>query len=204
MKQWLNEVGDWLNYVKDYKESKSNEEITDGTIIELNKKIKKLQKDIKDREYIAKEKDNLLALKEKRIEALNNKISSYVKRNDELRSIIETQYKENAELRRNLGTTMKANNELQEKLRITEKARRKNAGAIGGLKAKINELKTDLERANQKITWLKTNQKAPTKEEIIAYETRMKEVDFLISYFQVLLFCRVIQYNIASKVVHFK
>lgn len=163
MKQWLNGVGEWLNYVRNYKESKNNEDITDGTIVELNKKIKKQQKDIKDREYIAKEKDSLIALKEKRIEAMGNKISSYAKRNDELRSIVETQYKENAE--------------LIEKLEQKELARRKNAGAIGGLKAKINELKTDLERANQKITWLKTNQKAPTKEEILAYEMRMKEVE---------------------------
>ena len=163
MKQWLNGVGDWLNYVRNYKESKDNEDITDGTIVELNKKIKKLQKDIKDREYISREKDSLIELREKRIDALNNKISSYVKRNDELRSIIETQYKENEE--------------LKEKLEQKELARRKNAGAIGGLKAKINELNNDLEKANQKITWLKTNQKAPSKEEIIAYETRMKEVE---------------------------
>ena len=39
------------------------------------------------------------------------------------------------------------------------------------------ELKQDLERANQKIKWLKTNQKAPSKEEIIAYETRQREVE---------------------------
>ena len=163
MKQWYIGVCDWLNYVRNYKESKNNEDITDGTIVELNKKIKKLQKEAKDREYIATEKDNLLALKEKRIEAMGNKISNYAKRNDELRSVIETQYKENEK--------------LQEKVKEKELARRKNAGAIGGLKAKINELKQDLERANQKITWLKTNQKAPTKEEIIAYEMRMKEVE---------------------------
>ena len=116
MKQWLNGVGEWLNYVRNYKESKSNEDITDGTIVELNKKINKLQKDVKDREYIAKEKDNLLLLKEKRIEAMGNKISGYAKRNDELRSIIETQYKENAE--------------LTEKIKEKELARRKNAGEL--------------------------------------------------------------------------
>lgn len=115
MKKWLNGVGDWLNYVRNYKESKNNEDITDGTIVELNKKIKKLQKELKDREYIAKEKDNLLLLKEKRIEAMGNKISNYAKRNDELRSIIETQYKENEK--------------LQEKIKEKELARRKNAGA---------------------------------------------------------------------------
>ena len=163
MKQWYVGVCDWLNYVRNYKEAKSNEEITDAEKVEQNKKIKKLQKELKDREYIAKEKDNLLALKEKRIEAMGNKISSYAKRNDELRSV--------------LNITMEENDKLKALVKEKEKARRRNAGAIGGLKAKINELKQDLERANQKITWLKTNQKAPTKEEILAYEMRMKEVE---------------------------
>lgn len=170
MKQWYDGVCDWLNYVRNYKESKNNEDITDGTIVELNKKIAKLKNEKKQLSYIGKEKDNLLELKEKRIEAMGNKISNYAKRNDELRSIIETQYKENEK--------------LKEKLEQKELARRRNAGAIGGLKAtitkhekKIADLEKELERANQKINWLKTNQKAPTKEEILAYEMRMKEVE---------------------------
>ena len=153
----------WLNYVRNYKESKTNEDITDGTIVELNKKIKKLQKDIKDREYIAREKDSLLELKDKRIEAMGNKISSYAKRNDELRSVIETQYKENEK--------------LQEKVKEKELARRKNAGAIGGLKAKINELKQQLVKANHIIKFYKTHQKSPTLEEIKAYELGHREVE---------------------------
>lgn len=170
MKKWLNGVGDWLNYVRNYKVNKDNDDISVAVIRDLNLRIEKLKKELKDREYIATEKDNLLALKEKRIESMGNKISNYAKRNDELRSVIETQYKENEK--------------LQEKIKEKELARRKNAGAIGGLKAKINLLNTniihlckDLERANQRITWLKTNQKAPTKEEILAYEMRMKEVE---------------------------
>ena len=152
----------WLNYIRDYKDNKdlSGENLKEK---ELNEKIEKLKKELKDREYIATEKDNLIALKDKRIEAMGNKISNYAKRNDELRSVVETQYKENEK--------------LQEKVKEKELARRKNAGAIGGLKAENNKLKQDLERANQKITWLKTNQKAPTKEEIIAYETRQREVE---------------------------
>ena len=62
-------------------------------------------------------------------------------------------------------------------LNAKEEQRRKAAGQVGGLKATITKLTKELERANQKINWLKTNQKAPTKEEIIAYETRMKEVE---------------------------
>jgi chromosome segregation ATPase len=145
----------WLNYIRDYKDNKD--------LSGENLKEKELQDRIDKLTTNSKEKDNLLALRNQRIDVLNQEITDLKQRNDELR--------------RNLNTTMKENDKLQEKVEEKEKARRKNAGAIGGLKAKINELKQDLERANQKITWLKTNQKAPTKEEIIAYETRQKEVE---------------------------
>ena len=163
MKQWYVGVCDWLNYVRNYKEAKSNEEITDGEKIELNKKIKKLQKELKDREYIAKEKDSLLELKEKRIEAMGNKISNYAKRNDELRSILKTQYKENEK--------------LKQRLEQKEAARRRNAGAIGGYKAKINELEEQLMKAEHTINFYKTHQKSPTLEEIKAYELGHREVE---------------------------
>lgn len=145
----------WLNYIRDYKDNKD--------LLGENTLEKELREEIEKLKANSKEKDNLLALRNQRIDVLNQEITDLKQRNDELR--------------RNLNTTMKENDKLQEKVEEKEKARRKNAGAIGGLKAKINELTKDLERANQKITWLKTNQKAPTKEEIIAYETRMKEVE---------------------------
>lgn len=157
----------WLNYIRDYKDNKDNDLISEQRLIDekkdREKTEKKLNKRIKELEKNTKEKDHLLALRNQRIDVLTTKYTEYAKRVEQLR--------------RNLSTTMKEDEKLKEKLRITEKARRKNAGAIGGLKAKINELKQNLERANQKITWLKTNQKAPTKEEIIAYETRQREVE---------------------------
>lgn len=145
----------WLNYIRDYKDNKN--------LLGENLKEKELNDRIDQLRGLAKEQSDLLVLRNNRIDNCNQEITDLRKRNDELR--------------RNLNTTMKENEKLQEKVKEKEKARRKNAGAIGGLKAKINELTKDLERANQKITWLKTNQKAPTKEEIIAYETRMKEVE---------------------------
>lgn len=153
----------WINYVRDYKDNKDNDLISANEVIKANNKIQRLEKKVEQLSYIGKEKDNLIMLREKRIEATNNKLTSYIKRNDELRSTLETQ--------------CKITKELEEKVKEKELARRKNAGAIGGLKAENNKLKQDLERANQKIIWLKTNQKAPTKEEILAYEMRMKEVE---------------------------
>ena len=145
----------WLNYIRDYK---SNKDMLDENLNETY-----LKEEIEHLRDNSKEKDKLLVLRNKRIEENNNTIIDLKRSNDEIR--------------RNMQEMGKENKKLHEKLQEKEKARRKNAGAIGGLKAKINELKQDLERANQKITWLKTNQKAPTKEEIIAYETRMKEVE---------------------------
>lgn len=145
----------WLNYIRDYEDNKD--------LLGDNLKEKELKNEIEILEKNSEEKDHLLFLRNQRIDVLTTKCKNYSRRNDELRSI--------------LNTTMKENDKLQEKLQEKELLRRKNASAIGGLKAKINELKSELERANQKIAWLKNNQKAPTKEEIIAYETRMKEVE---------------------------
>ena len=162
MKSNYNGFRGFWNYIKDYKDNKDllGENLREK---ELNDKINELNDEIEKSSYIAREKDNLLALKEKRIEAMGSKISSYAKRTDELRSVVETLSKEN--------------DVINEQLKIKELARRKNAGAIGGLKAKISVLKKDLARANQKINWLSNNQKAPTKEEILAYELQMKKVE---------------------------
>ena len=145
----------WLNYIRDYNDNKD--------LLGENTLEKELREEIEKLKANSKEKDNLLVLRNKRIDSCNEEIINLKRRNNELRKAMQEFGKENKK--------------LQEKVQEKETARRKNAGAIGGLKAKINELKLDLERANQKITWLKTNQKAPTKEEIIAYETRMKEVE---------------------------
>lgn len=145
----------WLNYIRDYKDNKD--------LLGENTLEKELREEIEKLKANSKEKDNLLVLRNNRIDALGEELINERKRCNELRS--------------NLQSYGKEVDKLEEKVKEKELARRKNAGAIGGLKAKINELTKDLERANQKITWLKTNQKAPTKEEIIAYETQMKEVE---------------------------
>lgn len=145
----------WLNYIRDYKDNKD--------LLGENLKEKELQDTIDKLTANSKEKDNLLALRNQRIDVLNQEITDLKQRNDELR--------------RNLGTTMKANNELQEKIKEKELARRKNAGAIGGLKAKINELKQDIAKKDHKINFLEKSKHAPSKEEVMAYETAMKEVE---------------------------
>lgn len=152
----------WINYVRDYKDNKDNDLISANEVIKANNKIQRLEKKVEQLSYIGKEKDNLIMLREKRIEATNNKLTSYIKRNDELRSTLETQ--------------CKITKELEEKVKEKELARRKNAGAIGGLKAKINELKEQLDKANYTIDFYRKSKK-PNIEEIKAYELGYKEVE---------------------------
>ena len=152
----------WINYIRDYKDNIDNDLISANEVIKANEEIKKLKKKIADNVYIAKEKDGLIAKLNQRIDYLNEKISSHAQRCEELR--------------KNLNTTMKENEHLNEKLKEKEKARRKNAGAIGGLKAKINELTNQLDKANYTIDFYRKSKK-PNIEEIKAYDTRMKEVE---------------------------
>ena len=153
----------WLNYVRDYKDNKDNDLICEQRLIEANNKVDELEKIIDNLKTLLKEKDTLITLRNKRIETTNQKCSDLIRRNDELRN--------------NLETSGKEIKELSLKLNEKELARRKNAGAIGGLKARINELKLALDKANHKINFLENSRHAPSKEEILAYETRMKEVE---------------------------
>lgn len=157
----------WINYIRDYQDNIEYLEIKEGEAIEKNKEIKRLKKrlnqEMVNKVLIEKEKDNLLKLREEKIEILSKKLS-------ETKIQLKKEYEENEQL-------YNENLELGNKLIEKENQRRKYAGAIGGLKAKINTLEKQLEKANLKINWLSNNQKAPTKEEIQAYDTRMKEVE---------------------------
>lgn len=170
LKKTYREFVSWVKYVREFKDNKDNDTIYDNNIIAKQKEIDDLKKTIDNRAEIAKAKDGLIELLDKRTSVLGSELSNTKKRNNELRKTISILYRQNQE--------------LQNKVVEKELLRRKKAGAIGGLKAtitkhenKIAKLEKELERANQKINWLKTNQKAPTKEEILAYEMRMKEVE---------------------------
>ena len=157
----------WVKYVRDYKENIENDSIYEGTIKALQDEkerlTKKVNEEMLNKKFIEQEKDNLISRLNTRIDVLGNNLTKSNKRNDELRNTIAILYEQNED--------------LEAKLNETEKARRKTAGKVGGLKATITKLEKEMERKEQKIHWLKTNQKAPTKEEIIAYETRMREVE---------------------------
>ena len=157
------EFRDWLNYVRSYKENMQNDLIMDHRLIEYKEQVDKLTKEKKEQEYIAKEQSNLVLLRDKRVQSLSDKYSSIVKRNNELRNTVQTLSNKISEL----------NALILEK----EEARRKNAGAIGGLKAQVNNLTKKLDQANYTINFYKSHQKSPTLEELKAYEYSRKEVE---------------------------
>ena len=157
------EFRDWLNYVRSYKENMQNDLIMDHRLIEYKEQIDKLIKEKKEQEYIAKEQSNLVLLRDKRVQSLSDKYSSIVKRNNELRNTVQT-----------LSSKI---DELNALVLEKEEARRKNAGAIGGFKAQINNLTKRLDQANYTIEFYKNHRKSPTLEELKAYEYSRKEVE---------------------------
>lgn len=130
------------------KETKENE--LNG--IETNKKIAKLSQ---ENELIQREKDNLIKLREQRIQELNSQVGK---------------------LRRNLSAKEKECIDLQSKLDEKEKSRKNLASKLGGIQGTIKHLEKELEIANDKIDFLKNNRKSPSLEELRAYEYSRKEV----------------------------
>lgn len=160
---WCRGVNNWFVYVASYKENKENDLISDKKLIEKNKKIEELKLEIAGYKKLENERINLIHLREKRIHELSKKYSELKEKNKKLQEMIFNQ--------------TKCIEELTKKIQNKEISRRKSAGAIGGYKVKINELKKELDRKDRMIVFLKTNRRAPSMEEIKAYELQMKEVE---------------------------
>lgn len=143
----------WIfNYRKLSEEWKRETKQNELNGIETNKKIAKLSQ---ESELIQREKDSLIKLRDHRIQELNSQVGK---------------------LRRNLLAKEKECIDLQSKLEEKEKTRRILASKLGGIQGTIKHLAKELESANDKIEFLKSSRRAPTKDEILAYEYSQKEV----------------------------
>lgn len=143
----------WVfNYKKLSEEWKRENEQNQLNEIHSNRKIEKLNQ---ERDLIQKEKDNLVKLREKRIHDLNSQVGK---------------------LKRNLSSKEKECLDLQNKLEEKEKTRKNLASKLGGVQGTIKHLEKELQMANDKIEFLKNNRKAPSLEELKAYEYSRKEV----------------------------
>lgn len=171
---WCRGVNNWFIYVISYKENKENDLINDKKIIEKNKQIEKLKKEIENYKNYENEKINIIKLREKDIKKLSTKIHEY---KSQLKEITEKLLHEQEE-----------NMQLNKKLETKEHERRTSAGAVGAKQKKINRLKKEIEELNKQhtleilsknatIEYLKKHRRAPTKEEVIAYELSLKEVE---------------------------
>lgn len=153
----------WVQYIRDYKDNVDNDLISQQRLVDANRIIDRLKIKIKKMETLSREKDNLLALREQKIDQYNTRYTDLKKDNTTKQNVINI-------LNEQLDDMTIKCNDMEHKRRIT-------ASAIGGLKKRINHLEKELDKANMRINWLKRNQKAPTKEEILAYEMQMKEVE---------------------------
>jgi len=160
-------VSNWLKYVRSYKENKENDSISDHKIMEQRKKIEKLKKEIESYKYLENERINLLQLRENRIDELSKKYGEIKKNNKSLQECIWN---------------------MQEQLQKKEHERRVNAATLGAKQKRINNLERIIkemqERHNEEILskdatieYLKRHRRAPSVEEIKAYELQQKEVE---------------------------
>lgn len=153
----------WIRYVRDYKDNIDNDLIYDHKLIEKQREIDKQKVETAEYKYLVAERQKLIQLQEKRIQNLNKKITGLKKEKKELCDSLA-----NAQLKMNV---------LEDKLNEKEQSRRASAGAIGGLKAKINDLTNELAKAEYTIEYYRNNRKKPNVEEIKAYEYSRKAVE---------------------------
>ena len=163
MKNNYNGFKGWIRYIRDYKQNVENAHQYNEYIDERSQLQEQLNQAIFDKNMYEIELLEIKTQKDQKIKTLKSLIR---------REAVDKTTCQNA-----VHLLTQQVNELKNKIKEKELLRRKTAGQVGGLKAKISVLKKDLARANQKINWLSNNQKAPTKEEIIAYELQMKEVE---------------------------
>ena len=153
----------WIQYIRNYKDNVDNDLIGQQRLVDANRIIEKQKAKLKKQEDLSREKDKLMALREQRIEQLSTRL---------------TQAKQDNATKQNIINILNEQlDDMTAKYNDTEHRRRLNAIEIGHRQRKINKLEKELEKKELKINWLKKNQKAPTKEEILAYEMRMKEVE---------------------------
>lgn len=153
---------EWLKYVRNYKNSEEEENTRDCLLKEKYKEIEALKKEIKNCDFMNEQRAELMKLQEKRIQNQNKKIRDL--------KIREKQFIEK------MADDLKIREDLEKKLNEKEQSRRKSAGVVGGLKAKINQLQKELDKANYTIEYYRKSKK-PTLEEIKAYEYQRKAVE---------------------------
>lgn len=163
LKQMWGDFRNRIRYYREYKDNKNYCDIKEAEAKEYEEKLEALNKKLEEREAINKEKDNLIVLLNNRIDTLNSKITQ-LKIDDKTKASIIQDLKEQLE-------------NMTDKYHEAEHRRRQTVAEISHRQRTINKLEKENEKKDHKINFLKTSRHAPTKEEIIAYETSMREVE---------------------------
>ena len=157
----------WINYIRDYKNNKEYLEIKESESVENKRQVrklnKKLNKEILDKTLIATEKDNLLALREQHIDNLGESLKKEKIENAKLQNtinILNAQLDDAEEVIKEKNLTIKQLN-----MRYAQSQR------------KMKTLEKDIQRKDHKIKFLLASREAPSKEKVMAYEKRMREVE---------------------------
>lgn len=148
----LLEIRDFVNWVFHYKTIKNEyeEEIHQGSLdlIRANKKIKEKDQAIKNTESLVTSRNAKIKELNDNYDKLKNHVSEIEKLNNKLRSNIES-YK------------------LEKKELVKE---------ISNLTIELENTKNQLESTSKRLDYCKTHRRAPSKEEILAYDYSRKEV----------------------------
>ena len=162
MKAW-SEFRNWVKYVREYKDNKENDLVSANQLRDANLTIERLVNELKQKDTLAQEKEELLNKRNNRVSLLTDKLR------DE--KIINKMHIESiAELTEEIDNL---ENSLKDKISIIKKLNMKYAQK----QRKTQKLEKELQKMEHKINFLEHSKHAPTKEEIIAYETMMKEVE---------------------------
>lgn len=172
-------------YVRNYKNHQVEEEIRDLEIAELNERIKYYKKQINDLTNDKIGYDDILKIKDSKITDLKEKLSNTIREFNSKFDDLSIQLETKDTL---LVKESKKVIDLEKKLKEKESKRIASVGTINSKQKKIDNLekeiiklkelhKTELAKKNETIAFLKTHRRAPSEEEIKAYDYQFKEVE---------------------------
>lgn len=148
----LLEIRDFVNWVFHYKTIKNEyeEELKRNSLelIRLNKKIK-------EKDKIIEEKEKVISVQFKTLESDGNK---------------------KQELKKLLDKVEKDNNKLNARIESYKLEKSSICKDMTDLTIELEKTKEELEKTNRRLEYCKTHRRAPTTEEILAYDYSRKEV----------------------------
>ena len=160
----------WINYIRDYKDNIDNDLISEQKLIDANKEIEKLKDDVKMYKHLLQEENKMVENLDARIQIRNSQYSGLMKERKTLQDSFNLIQEDNSKLEYIIDEKNKTIKQLN--MKYAQSQRR-----IKKLNSELEKYIHELAKKDHKINFLQSSKHAPTKEEIIAYETQMKAVE---------------------------